>query len=415
MPRRATLLQSLALAAFLVQPAFGFEVHKGVGLHEWMNWSPLEADGSYRWPPYQSVEQWLTRYRPLTDWPAADPVARIRAVGFDFVRLTIDPGPLLDSSGPRRDEAIAVIREAASKLIGANLSVVVNLHSISQVPKYGKDVMIAGADSPEIAWYRQMVVDLTRGLLPLGTEKLAIEPFNEPTLYPCEAPQQADWQKVMETQVAAIRAVSQQITIVATGLCAGGVDGLVALKPTFDDPNILYSFHMYEPHVFTHQQPPTEGDYGSGLPWPNGGSTAEQAIAGLRDAMSAAGVPELEQYRQIGAVLPAVQEYFAETWDEARLAARIGEAIAWGDRNRIPTSRLFMGEFGVIVQSADKKIGAPEADRSRYIRTARTIAEAHGIPWSVWEYSNPFGMTVIVPEGAAVPDRDLLVALGLAQ
>lgn len=415
MHKRAALLPSLTLAALLVQPALGFDIHRGVGLHEWLNWSPLEQDGSYRWPPYQTVEEWLTRYRPLSDWPATDPVARIRTLGFDFVRLTVDPGPLLDSSGDRRNEAIAVIREAASKLIDADLAVVVNLHSVSQVPKYGKDVMIAGADSAEIAGYRQMVVDLTQGLLPLGTEMLAIEPFNEPTLYPCEAPQQADWQKVMETQVAAIRAVSQEITIVATGLCAGGVDGLVALKPTFDDPHILYSFHMYEPHVFTHQQPPTEGDYGSGLPWPNSGMTAEQAIAGLRDTMTAAGVPELDQYRQIGAVLPAVQEYFSETWDEARLEARIGEAVAWANRHGIPTSRLFMGEFGVIVQSADRKIGAPEADRSRYIRAARSIAEAHGIPWSVWEYSNPFGMTVIVGEGAAVADRDLLVALGLAQ
>lgn len=411
----AALLQSLMIATLFVQPGFAFEAHKGVGVHEWLNWSPLEPDGSYRWPPYQSVEQWLTRYRDLTDWPAGDPLALIRAEGFDFVRLTVDPGPLLDSSGARRDEAIAVIRDAASKVIAANLSVVVNLHSISQVPKYGKDVMIAGADSAPIAGYRQMVVDLTKGLLPLGTEKLAIEPFNEPTLYPCEAPQQADWQKVMATQVAAIRAVSSDITIVATGLCAGGVDGLVALKPSFDDPNILYSFHMYEPHVFTHQRPPTEGDYGSGLPWPNTGHTAEEAIAGLRDAMTAGGVPELDQYRQIGAVLPAVQEYFGETWDEARLEARIGEALAWAKQYNIPESRLFMGEFGVIVQSADKKTGAPEADRSRYIKAARSIAEAHGFAWSVWEWSNPSGMSVILPEGAAVPDRNLMVALGLAQ
>ena len=56
-----------------------------------------------------------------------------------------------------------------------------------------------------------------------------------------------------------------------------------------------------------------------------------------------------------------------------------------------------------------------EERKARVIAAAVAEAEAHGIPWSVWEYSNPFGMTVIVPEGAAVPDRDLLVALGLAQ
>ena len=45
----------------------------------------------------------------------------------------------------------------------------------------------------------------------------------------------------------------------------------------------------------------------------------------------------------------------------------------------------------------------------------RDMVEKYGFPWSIWEYSNPFGMSVIVPEGPAVPDTELLDVLGLAQ
>jgi hypothetical protein len=96
------------------------------------------------------------------------------------------------------------------------------------------------------------------------------------------------------------------------------------------------------------------------------------------------------------------------------MAARIDEAANWADRYGIPTTRLFMGEFGVILLSDDGKTGALDADRLRYLGAVRGNAERYGIAWSIWEYSNPFGMSVIVPRGPAVPDSGLLDALGLA-
>ena len=109
-------------------------LHRGVGLHQWLNWAPLAEDGTYRWPPYRSVEEWLAEDRPMSDWPQGDPFAAIGALGFDFVRLTVDPGPLLASEGTRREEALAVLSESVQRLTAANLKVVLNLHSVTQVP-----------------------------------------------------------------------------------------------------------------------------------------------------------------------------------------------------------------------------------------------------------------------------------------
>jgi hypothetical protein len=222
-----------------------------------------------------------------------------------------------------------------------------------------------------------------------------------------------DWQEIMASTVAAIRAVSTEITIVATGACGGNVDGLADLDPSFDDPNILYSFHMYEPHLFTHQRAEQEGDFASGLPWPARAGSPEAVRAMLGAHMEAAGVPPEEQARQLEAVSRYIDQYFAEDWGESQMQARLQQAVDWATSHGIPASRLFMGEFGAMLMSDDGRSGAFDADRLRYLETLRQLAEGYGIPWSVWEFSNPYGMSVIEPKGPALPDLKMLAALGL--
>jgi len=405
------LLMLLTTAALSAPP----ELRRGVNVHEWLNWAPLNADGLYRWPPYQSQREWLASERPLADWPEGDQFLRIRSLGFDFVRLTVDPGPLLAGEGAGRQEALDVVEAGVRQVIDAGLVVVVNLHSNSQVPAYGMDVVNAAATSPGIAHYRQMTVELAAMLTRLGTDKVIFEPFNEPAHYPCGPGGSEDWQQIMSSTIAAIRSASTQLTIVATGACGGSITGLMDLDPAFDDENILYSFHMYEPHLFSHQRSDVEGEFASGLPWPASAGSPETTVTSLRAWMDAAGLTEAQQAQNLSAVGGYIQEYFAEDWGQAHLDARVEEIVAWSGTHDIPANRLFMGEFGVILLSRDGRSGACDADRLRYLRAVREVAERRGIAWAIWEYSNPHGMTVIAPEGPAVPDLELLEALGLTQ
>lgn len=404
------LLAALAAAPAAAAP---LELHRGVAVHEWLNWSPLEPDGSYRWPPYQTEAEWLSRDRPASDWPAGDPFALIRSLGFDFVRLTVDPGPLLATSGDRRQEALALLAADVAKVTAAGLKVVFNIHPVSQVAAYSNELVNGAAAATGVAQYRAMIVDLAQTLAPLGADRVALEPFNEPAHYPCDMWGSNDWQQIMATTVAAIRAVSSELTIVATGACGGNVDGLADLDPSFDDPNILYSFHMYEPHLFTHQRAEREGDFASGLSWPASAGSPDAVRAMLGARMDAAGVPPDEQARQLEAVRGDIDRYFAEDWGEARMQARVQQAVDWATGHGIPAARLFMGEFGAMLMSADGRSGAFDADRLRYLEALRRIAEGHDIPWSIWEFSNPYGMSVIAPHGPALPDHKLLKALGL--
>lgn len=388
------------------------ELKRGVGLHDWLNWSPLAATGDYAWPPYRTIPEWLAGERPLSEWPEGNELRRLRGLGFDFVRLSVDPGPLLANSGARRAEALAVLEAAVQQLLAADLRVVFNLHSVSQVPAYGMEVINAPAEAPAQGAYRDMVADVARMLAPLGTDQVALEPFNEPAHYPCLAGGPGDWNRIMAAMVRTIREVSPDLTIVATGACGGSVTGLTDLKPGYDDANLLYSFHMYEPHAFTHQRD-DGGGWISGFPWPSGSESRETVLDGMRARMEAAGLPPLLREIPLAVAAGALDAYIAGNWDLARLEARFGEALAWAEANGIPSQRLFMGEFGVIRLSADGRSGAADPDRLRYLEAVRRTAERHGIPWSIWEYANPYGMSVIVPTGPAEPDYPLLLALGL--
>jgi len=410
----------LALIAALMPVAIAapadaapLDLHRGVGVHEWLNWSPLNSDGSYRWPPYRTQDEWLSGARPANEWGAGDKFELIRSLGFDFIRLTVDPGPLLSVDGDMRQEALALLASDVKAVTKSGLKVVFNIHPVSQVMAYSNDLVNGPAVAPGVAQYRGMIADLTATLVPLGTDKVAIEPFNEPAHYPCTSFGDNDWQEIMASTVAAIRAVSADITIVATGACGGNVDGVTDLDPSFDDPNILYSFHMYEPHLFTHQRAEQQGDFASGLPWPASEGTPDAARAMLSAPMEAAGVSPEDQARQFEAVRGLIDEYFNENWGEPQMQARLKQATDWAAGHDIPTSRLFMGEFGAILMSDDGRSGAFDADRLRYLQTLRTIAEGYGIPWSIWEFSNPYGMSIIKPQGPALPDLKMLKALGL--
>ena len=52
--------------------AGALELHRGVAVHEWLNWSPITDQGEYEWPPYRSESEWLGRYRSIDDWPDGD-------------------------------------------------------------------------------------------------------------------------------------------------------------------------------------------------------------------------------------------------------------------------------------------------------------------------------------------------------
>jgi hypothetical protein len=159
---------------------------------------------------------------------------------------------------------------------------------------------------------------------------------------------------------------------------------------TLHDSNVIYNFHFYDPHIFTHQGA-TWGSYNwhwvKGLHYPSTPESVEQ---------TAVNVP-VPLYRLF------VIRYGQDRWNAQRIEAEVNQVAEWAKQHGVP---VVCNEFGVFRPFSDPK------DRAAWISDLRKSLEKHGMGWAMWDYSGGFGV-VTKKNGKAVPDDLTLQALGL--
>jgi hypothetical protein len=304
----------------------------------------------------------------------------VKDLGCDHVRLSIDPGPLLDNeaTGAFRPEAMARLDETVKQITATGLVVVLDLH-----PEEGWKQMVIRTDDGAVkllAFWKSFA----KHFAATDPAQVYFEVLNEP-----DGVEAQQWTAEEARAVTVIRAQAPQHTIIATGVYWGGIDGLLAMEP-FPDGNVVYSFHDYEPMTFTHQGATWTGEQFvplRGVPYPSSPEKVAALAAGLTDA----------------GAQKALTEYGQKRWDQAHMAARIGLAVAWAKAHQVP---LWCGEFGVY------KTFALPADRARWIADMRRTMEDDGIGWDMWDYRGGFAL-VDEKDGVAVPDPAIVKALGL--
>jgi endoglucanase len=347
--------------------------------HQKRNWIPafagmtvLLAAGAWWWltrepaaPPPEAQPPALarlTRGVNLSTWlqhgvtraeyaPVAADWKRIRALGLAHARIPVDPAALPD------DAALAALRAAIEAAQSEDLLVVLAV----QLPPERKQALFAGESGRAAlaaAWRR-----LAGALRDLPPAHLAFEPLNEP-----ETEDAAASRALLGHLARELRTVAPRHTLVVSGHRYAGVAELEALRP-LDDPNVVYSFHFYEPHNFTHQ----------GADW---GDPAWKALRDFPYPSSPEAVAPL-----LDAAAPAARELLRwhgeERWDRAKVGALVERAARWGRAHRVP---VWCSEFGVL------KARAPAAGRAAWLRDVREALEANGIGWTHWDYAGGFGL-----------------------
>ena len=315
-------------------------------------------------------------------WITSIDVALIKSAGFDHVRLSVNPRPIMDAEERGRGAEYFGSLDAAMKMIlDAGLAVELDMHPDSDFKERLNDNEFV----ERFADFWRTVAQRYAGY---DAERVFFEILNEP-----EMKDPYRWYGVEAKLAAAIRQAAPANTILAPGARWDDDTDLLFVEP-LRDPNVIYVFHFYEPHIFTHQGA-TWGEYYwhwlRDLHYPSSPENAAEVSALVPDAVHRL----------------AVVRYGQDLWDAARIEAEINQVADWAKHNGVP---VVCNEFGVYRHARPQ-------DRNGWLRDTRLSLERHNIGWAMWDYSSGdygdgFGVA-IRKNGKATLDPDTLNALGL--
>ena len=157
-------------------------------------------------------------------------------------------------------------------------------------------------------------------------ERVFFEVMNEP-----EVNDAYRWEGIQARVAAAIREVAPRNTIIATGPNYSDIVDLLAMHPLADG-NVIYNFHFYDPHEFTHQGAGWGvpwWSYEHGIPYPATEGSMQQLVKEVPDPA--------DRFH--------LENYWLDHWDAHRIRLLIDEAAAWAQVNNVP---LICNEFGVF-------------------------------------------------------------------
>jgi endoglucanase len=253
--------------------------------------------------------------------------AEIRKAGFDFVRVDLQAFKYMDSSNRLDPAWLAKLDDVVSHAQKAGLGVILDEHDFNPC---SEDLALCRAKLP--AFWSQVAPRFAH-----APRNVAFELLNEPH----DKLDAGAWNGLFADLLATVRQTNPTRIVVVGPTSWNSYHELPGLKLPAD-PNLLATFHYYDPFHFTHQ----------GATW-----------AG-------------EEVKKLHGV----------TWgseaDRAALAADFDKVAAWSAANDRP---ILLGEFG-----AYEKSGTPENLRVAWTAAVRGEAEKHGFGWAYWQFEGDF-------------------------
>jgi endoglucanase len=259
----------------------------------------------------------------------AEHFALIRQAGFDLVRIPIRWSAHAQTEPPYTIDAAFFERIdwVLSQARRQRLIVIINMHHYDDI-------------YTDLAHHRKRFLALWQQIAHRYRKQgpsLLFEPLNEPN----GAMDGDPWNELAAEVIAVIRQSNPTRGIVLGPGNWNRIAQLLNLKLP-PDPNLIVTFHYYEPFHFTHQ----------GAEWVSGSS-------GWRGTT-----------------------WEGKWWEQTPIGEELDLAKKIADQNGW---QLFMGEFGAY-NKADMD------SRVRWTRYLAQEAEARGIAWAYWEFGAGFGV-----------------------
>ena len=206
-----------------------------------------------------------------------------------------------------------------------------------------------------------------------SSEKVVYEIMNEP--HGIEIPV---WNEIVFRVHHLIRAIDRNHYIIVGGADWNSTAGMKAL-PDFQDDRILYTFHFYDPHTFTHQ----------GAPWCH-----MERVTGIPFPYDKSRMPPLPEHPT------GIEKHCFETYPEQGTL----EAVAWcfdqyAEFSHERNAPLVCGEYGCNAFSVDRD------QRINWYRIVSDLLDEHRIARISWDYYGPFGLFDFVRDRTIPPQQ----------
>ena len=288
----------------------------------------------------------------------------IDSMGFDHIRLPIDEMQMWDENGNREKDAFTLLKNSIGWCEQAGLRVIVDLHILRShhFNEKEKPLWTVPAEQDKfIGLWKNLssfLKDWPNGLV-------AYEFMNEPV-----ADDHEEWNILLARVADSIRHWEPQRVLVIGSNRWQSANTFDKLKVPENDPNIILSFHFYEPFFLSHYQ----------ASWTN-----------LKDFTGEVNYPG-----QI--VLNSDKPDHKEVYNREKLIEMMRKPLHLADSLKLT---LYCGEFGIIDKS-------PRGPMVAWYKDMVSIFEEYNIGYANWNYkAGSFGIVNKDME----PDREMIQIL----
>lgn len=292
----------------------------------------------------------------------------IKNLGFDHVRLPVDYNVIMTDDGKFLEEGFSYIDRGVEWAEAYGLNVIVDLHKTcgymfdtNAVPNPDAFFFDKGLQDIFIKIWEKIAARYAS-----KSDMVAYELLNEivnPAL-------EKEWNEIATRAFKAVRALAPESWIVVGGVDYNSVSAVPGIKVPVDEKTV-FTFHCYEPLVFTHQKAPWVVDMPADFEVSYPGSS-------------------IEYIREKSRLIPQARHgaIFAESMNNLKIddnffTSLFEPALKTAEKIGVP---LYCGEYGVIDR-------APAEDSERWFNDIHRALEKHGIGRALWSYKKmDFGL-----------------------
>ncbi len=275
--------------------------------------------------------------------------AQVAAWGFNHVRLPIDHYLFFTDDDKPIEHRLSLLDRAVEYASANGLRLILDLHECpghdfsetSQVP-----VQLLFADKRYLQKTEKIWATLASRYA--HHDHLLFEVLNEPV-----APTPQIWNDIKDALCKQIRRCAPQTPIITGSNMWNWPSQFASLTPVEVD-NVIYTFHFYEPLLFTHQH----------APW-----ISEPEINATRDYPSDYGPGFVRKYDLVMS---------DGRWDRSRMERELMPVVAFGEKYGVD---IICDEFGVYAP-------VPLAAQLRWLDDLLSLLQQRDIGFSYWNYKN---------------------------